>query len=98
MPAPKMYVATWTEAGGLVGYTAKIGRAGRSHARSIKLSKELQREDFAIYMVRIGDPPKKLGTTKTDKLEYEPWGSGIYWVAACKPDHCFVVETVNHVI
>ncbi|HET9990142.1 MAG TPA: DUF6056 family protein, partial [Kofleriaceae bacterium] len=98
MPAPRIYVATWSEAGGLVGYTAKVGRAGRSHARSIKLSKELQREDFDIYMVRIGDPPRKLGTTKTPKLEYEPWGSGIYWVTACKPDHCFVVETVNHVI
>jgi len=98
MPRPKMYIATWTEAGGLVGYTAKIGRSGRSHDRKIVLSKELQREDFEIYMVRIGDPPRKLGSTHDREVTYAPWGSGIYWVAACKPDHCFVVETVNHVI
>jgi Family of unknown function (DUF6056) len=99
MPRPKMYIATWTEAGGLVGYTAKIGRAGRSHGRQIVLSPELKKTDFEMFVIRIGDPPRRLGSSMgTDELVYEPWGSGIYWMAACAPDRCFVVATVNHVI
>ncbi len=66
LPRPKMLVATWSETGGLVGYTAKIGRAGRAHSRQLVLSPELKKTPLDIYILRIGDAPKKLGTSTGD--------------------------------
>ena len=96
MPAPTIYVARW-ENDKLEGYTARVRRRGRSKDREVVLSPELTREPFDIYLVLVGEAPRKLGVS-TDKkpFTYQPWRTGQYWALACKPDHCFVVLAVAH--
>ncbi|HEY1816661.1 MAG TPA: DUF6056 family protein [Kofleriaceae bacterium] len=97
MPRPRMYVARYKD-GKLEGYTAGIKRPGRVPERQVVLSPELARADMDIYVIAIGDPPKRLGTTHDAHLSYEPWKSGPYWIAACRRDDCFVVFTTTHAI
>lgn len=97
MPRERIYAARW-KAGVLEGYAARLKRAGRSTERRIVLSEKLQREPWDIYLVRVGELPKKIGTNASDKLSYVPWRTGEYWTLACKPDYCFVVLAVAHSI
>jgi hypothetical protein len=96
MPAEMIYVARWSN-GSLEGYTADIVRKGRSKAREIVVDKALEKSPFDIYLVLVGEPPRKLGVTGEGKaFTYVPWAAGQYWVLACKPDHCFVLNSVAH--
>lgn len=98
MPRDKLYVARWRE-GVLEGYVAKMVRPGASPQRRIVLPEALTKDDWDIYLTRVGDPPKLLGkSTSTAPLTYVPWKSGPYWVTACKPDFCFVIFTVSHAV
>jgi hypothetical protein len=97
LPRDRMLVARYKE-GQLEGYTAGIKRKGRTTERQVILSPELARTDMEIYVIAIGDPPRRLGTTKDPQLVYEPWKSGPYWIAACRADACFVVFTTTHSI
>ncbi len=98
MPRKRLYVARWVD-GVLEGYRARLGRKGRSKERSIVMSDKLKSEPWDIYLVRVGDQPKLLGTSSdAAKLTYVPWASGEYWTFACKPDYCFVVLAVSHAI
>jgi hypothetical protein len=98
MPKKRLYIARWN-AGELEGYTARLSRAGRSTQRRIVLSDRLKKEPWDMYLVRVGDAPKRLGTNlEADKLAYVPWTSGEYWTLACKPDYCFVVLAVTHAL
>jgi hypothetical protein len=98
LPAPTIYVARW-ENGALEGYTADVVRKGRSKTREIVLGKELAGTERDLYLVRIGEAPRKLGTTSDTKpLTYVPWGAGQYWVLACKADDCFVLHSLAHKI
>ena len=98
LPRKTMYVARWAN-GVMEGYTAGIKRQGRSSARQVVLSPELKKSEFEMYAFPIGDEPRRLGlSTSTTPLSYEPTRSGVYWVTACKPDYCFVVFSVSHVV
>ena len=97
LPRKHMYVAHYKD-GKLEGYTAGVRRDGRTPERTIVLSRELAATGMDIYVMYIGDPPKRLGTTHDPKLVYSPWKSGTYWITACRADECFVVFTTTHVI
>ncbi|HEX5058994.1 MAG TPA: DUF6056 family protein, partial [Kofleriaceae bacterium] len=98
MPSQRVYVGRWRE-GVLEGYTAKLRRAGRSKERMIVLGDKLKQDSWDMYLMRVGEQPKLLGTNRdTDKLKYVPWASGEYWTFACKPDYCFIVLAVTHAI
>jgi hypothetical protein len=97
LPRERIYVARWTD-GVLEGYTARLRRAGRSTTRRIVPSDQLRQGDWDMYLVRVGEQPKHLGTSKTPEMAYVPWASGEYWTLACKPDYCFVVLAVTHAI
>jgi hypothetical protein len=57
----------------------------------------LRSRDWEIYLMQVGDEPRRLGTG-ADDLGYEPWRSGTYWVLACKPEYCFVTHAATHVV
>ena len=98
LPRKKIYVAKWDH-GVLEGYTARMSRAGRSRQREVVLDPKLKTSEWEIFMTRIGDPPKRLGTsTSGQRLLYEPWKTGTYWVTACREDYCFVVMALIHPI
>ncbi|MBS1120764.1 MAG: hypothetical protein H6Q90_2992 [Deltaproteobacteria bacterium] len=97
LPRDKVYVARWRD-GVFEGYTAAMGRVGRSKDRKILLSPELQTAAWEIFLVAIGDPPKRLGTGNEGPFLYQPWRTAQYWILACKPDHCFVTYTAHHKI
>lgn len=98
MPSRTVYVAKWDD-GKLEGYTARLRRKGRAKQREIVLSDALKKEPWHIYMVLVGEPPKKLGvSTDNTMLTYTPWRSGPYWALACKPDRCFILLAVAHSI
>jgi hypothetical protein len=97
LPRKHMYVARYKD-GKLEGYTAGVRRAGRTPERTVVLSPELAATGMDIYVMFIGDEPRRLGTTRDPKLVYSPWKSGPYWLAACRADECFVVFTTTHVI
>ena len=96
MPRRTLYLARW-KAGVLEGYTAQLGRTGRSKDRRIVPSEALKQTGWEIWLVLIGDEPRRIGTTR-DELTYVPWATGEYWTLACNPGHCFVVMAVNHTI
>jgi hypothetical protein len=97
LPNARIYAARWAD-GKLEGYAAKMTREGRSTQRRIELPAELRTADREIFLVAIGDPPRRLGTGAEGPFTYEPWRSGPYWALACKPDHCFVILALNHAI
>ncbi|MEO8701400.1 MAG: DUF6056 family protein [Kofleriaceae bacterium] len=98
MPRHPLYLARW-KAGVLEGYWAELGRVGRSKERRIVLSDKLTASPWEIFLVRVGDEPRRLGmSSEPAKLVYVPWRTGEYWTLACKPDHCFVVMAVSHMI
>jgi hypothetical protein len=96
MPRKRIYVARWQD-GKLEGYVSDIKRVGRTRDREVVMSPELAHGDFEIYVVAVGDEPKKLGTTTEHKpLRYQPWRSAEYWFLACKSDYCFVTFATRH--
>ena len=98
MPAPTVFVAKWNR-GELEGYTARLKRKGRSREREIALDDKLKRSPFDIYLVIIGDPPKRLGGSMDGKrLTYVPSKTGQYWALACRKDECFVILAVTHTL
>jgi hypothetical protein len=98
LPSNKLYIAKWN-AGKLEGYTAKLKRVGRNREREIVLDPNLRKEPWNIYLARVGDKPRLLGSsTETKRLSYVPSRSGQYWFFACKPDYCFIVLAVAHSI
>jgi hypothetical protein len=97
LPPGKLYLGRWRN-GVLAGYTAKLRRSGRSTQRRIEVDPALP-GTWDIYLVRIGDAPRLLGTNKTPaQLTYVPWGTGAYWTIACQAEQCFVMLAVTHTI
>ena len=90
LPRPQLVVARWHD-GVLEGYAAQIVRKGRSTAREVVLPKTLAGRPFDIYIARIGDPVRKLGTTDGQPLVYAPWRGGVYWALACDAADCWVI-------
>ena len=98
MPREKIYVARWKDQV-LESYVAKVTRAGRSKTRTVNLPDSLATEPWEVFMVAVGEQPRRLGvTTEATKFSYQPWASKMYWFLACRPEHCFVVATMNHKI
>ncbi|MBX3162392.1 MAG: hypothetical protein KF773_40885 [Deltaproteobacteria bacterium] len=97
LPRPRTFVARWRD-GVLEGYTSTLGREGRSRERSITVDAALERGDWEIYLVAIGDAPHLLGRSSQKRFTYRPWRTAQYWVMACKPDHCFVTQSFHHSI
>ncbi len=95
LPPGTMYVARW-DAGKLESYVAKVRRVPHSTKREVLVPPSLAKSAWDIYIIRIGDPPRLMGTSASPSLTYEPWATGAYWVTACKPDHCFVIAAVSH--
>ncbi len=98
LPRKTMFVAKW-ENGVLEGYTARMKRSGRARAREVIIDPALTTSTWEIFVTRIGDEPRRLGTsTSGERLLYEPWRSGTYWVTACRDDYCFVLMALIHTI
>jgi hypothetical protein len=95
MPPGTIFVARWNE-GQVESYAAKVRRVPKSTRREVIVPAELVKSPWDIYIIRIGDPPKLMGTSQSPSLTYEPWETGAYWVTACKPDHCFVIAALSH--
>ena len=96
LPRAKTYVARWRD-GVLEGYTATLGRQGRSTERTITITNRLS-ADWDIYLVAVGDPPRLLGKSSERRFSYRPWRIGPYWTLACRGDACFVLMSVHHTI
>jgi hypothetical protein len=99
MPSSKLFVAKWDH-GVLEGYTARLHRVGRSKQRAIVPGAELKKRPWDMYLVLIGEPPRKLGMSNESKpLTYTPWRTGQYWTLACQgTTECFVVLSIAHAI
>jgi hypothetical protein len=97
LPRNRIYAARWAD-GSLEAYAAKMVRVGRSKERRIELPAELRVADREIFLVALGDQPRRLGLATEAPFTYEPWRSGQYWALACKQDHCFVILALNHSI
>jgi hypothetical protein len=76
-------------------YTADFKRRGRGATRDMILSKNLAGTDFEMYVVRVGETPRRIGSAKGGPLEYTPWRAGVYWILACHPTECFVVAATH---
>ncbi|MDQ3364499.1 MAG: DUF6056 family protein [Myxococcota bacterium] len=93
LPRDALLLSRW-DAGGLEAYTARIVRKTQGKTRDIVLSKALAAAPYEIYILRIGDPPRRLGTPG-ERLQYVPWRTGVYWVLACDAEACFVVAATR---
>jgi hypothetical protein len=95
LPRPRTYLARWRN-GVMEGYTAQMARIGRTKDRKLELAQELRSDDWEIFLVAIGDPPRRLGLGSQGTFIYQPWRTAQYWALACKPEHCFVIFTASH--
>lgn len=96
MPRDKLYVARWSR-DAFEGYIAKVSRIGRTTEREILPEAKLSQLSGELYLVAIGDSPRKLGPIKSEKpYRYVPWRTGTYWVLACDTAACWVVTAIHH--
>lgn len=90
MPRRRIVLARWAD-GRLEAHAGALVRKGRSRTRTIDLPDELARKPFEIFVVQVGDEPRRLGTTDGKPLQYIPWRTGVYWVLACDERECWVI-------
>ena len=88
MPRDRLLVSRWQD-GVLEDHVAKIKREGHATTRHLDVPKDIAGRD--IYVVRIGDPPRKL----EPPYEYSPWRGGVYWVLACDATECWVIAATR---
>jgi hypothetical protein len=86
LPRSKIVVSRWQD-GHLEDHIAKLKRSMR--ARTVELGKGLA--GFDVYVVRIGEAPKKLDASR----EYTPWRGGVYWILACDANECWVIAATR---
>jgi hypothetical protein len=94
LPRPRVLVGRWLP-DRFEGYKGELVRKTREFTRDIVLPPELAGTDREIFVVRIGDPPKRVGTARDATLRYAPWAAGIYWILACDASECFVVAAAR---
>jgi hypothetical protein len=94
MPRPRVLVGRWRP-DRFEGYTGELVRKTREFTRDIELPRELAGTDREIFVVRVGDPPRRVGSARDATLRYAPWEAGIYWVLACDAHECFVIAATH---
>jgi hypothetical protein len=82
MPREKILVSRWHD-GALEDHIAKL-----SH-HTVTVPPELA--DFEKFVVRIGDPPRKLDASHS----YKPSRGGVYWILACDARECWVIAATR---
>jgi uncharacterized protein DUF6056 len=80
-PKP-LLLSRWTPAS-FEHYAGAIRRESRT-SRAVDVPPELATAD--LYVFHIAGRLEKLDSSH----RFAPWGNGIYWAIACKPDACFV--------
>ena len=94
LPRPRLLLGRWTPTS-FEGWAGVIERKGPGKTRTVTLPKELRGTDLEIYIYRVGNEARRLGTARDEVLEYEPWKRGAYWALACKPAECFVIAATR---
>jgi len=94
LPRPRVLLGRWTPTS-FEGYAGTIERRGAGTTRTLTLPKELRGTDLEIYIYRLGEPARRLGTAHDDSFAYTPWRRGAYWALACKPAECFVIAAAR---
>lgn len=101
LPRPRVLLGRWSRAAGGDGaerfeaWAGAITRKGKTRTRTIVLPPELRTTDREIYIYRVGDPARRIGTARSAPLTYEPWRPGAYWALACDPTECFVIAATR---
>jgi hypothetical protein len=95
LPRPHLLIGRWTP-GGFEGYAGAVNRPGQGKERVVALPKELKALDLEVFMYRVGDGARPLGRSGAARLEYAPWGAGMYWALACGVAECWVVAVAKH--
>lgn len=97
IPRASILLGRWTP-DGYEGWAGAIARTTASTTRDVVLPKELlatTMRELDVLVYRVGDQVKKLGTTRTERLSYKPWGAGAYWAMVCDEYECFVIAAVR---
>jgi hypothetical protein len=95
LPRPLVLVGRWRPTG-VEGWSAQIQRKGRATDRTVHLpDKTPMPNDFDLFILRVGDAAKPIGTSAQQDLHYTPWRAGAYWVLACHPTECFVIAAAR---
>lgn len=94
LPRPHVLVARW-QPNRYEAYIGRIDRKGRAKTRTIVLPPELAGSDAEIVVYQAGGEARRLGTARDTRLQYVPWKTGVYWVLACRADHCFVIAATR---
>ncbi len=94
LPRPKLLLGRWTPTN-FEGWAGTIERRGAGTTRHVVVPTELRGTDLEIYILRVGDPARRLGTAREEAFDYEPWKRGAYWALACKPSECFVIAATR---
>ena len=76
-------------------YAGQLVRRTREFTRDVIVPPELRGTDREIFVYRVGDQARRLGTAHDDPLRYAPWGAGIYWILACDATECFVIAATR---
>lgn len=94
LPRPKLLLGRWTPTS-FEGWAGVIERKGAGKTRTVTLPEELRGTDMEIYIYRVGNEARRLGTARDGALDYVPWKRGAYWALACKPAECFVIAATR---
>lgn len=94
LPRPRLLLGRWTPTR-FEGWAGVIERKGAGKTRTVTLPKELRGSDLEIFIYRVGDEARRLGTGRDEALDYQPWKRGAYWALACNPSECFVIAATR---
>ncbi|MBL0217008.1 MAG: hypothetical protein IPQ07_24430 [Myxococcales bacterium] len=94
LPRPRLLLGRWTPTQ-FEGWAGVIERKGAGKTRTVTLPKELRGSDLEIFIYRVGDEARRLGTGRDEALDYQPWKRGAYWALACNPSECFVIAATR---
>jgi hypothetical protein len=89
LPRRSLVISRWT-AGGFEGYAAKLAWRGGGEI-GLELPADLIGKPFDIYLARVGDGVRKLGTTDNKLLRYALGRGGVVWAFACDATTCLVI-------
>ena len=94
LPRPRLLLARWTPTS-FEGWAGSIEHNGPGRSRLITVPADLRGKDWEIYIYRVGDEFRRLGTARSATLEYQTWRHGAYWALACNPSECFVIAAAR---
>ncbi|MDB4962288.1 MAG: hypothetical protein JWP01_2287 [Myxococcales bacterium] len=94
LPRPTILLGRWFP-DRFEGWAGVIERKGTSKTRTVVLPKNLRGADVEVFIYRVGDEARRLGTADQGTLDYQPWKRGAYWALACRPAECFVIAATR---